>query len=336
MSIHDLSTQLAADVKGLDGLKRAVRDNTPEARRAVAQQFEALFIHSMLKSMREATARSELFDSEQTRFFESMHDEQLAQVMATRGGGIGLARVIERQLANQGIAPEDVEATAAGMAPQTQVPATSRSLLPGSGVSSSAEAETAALSLPTRAMLRRLMPANPSAQGAALAGTGAAWSGRLPQAAGDFVARMWPHAEAVSQRTGIPAHFMVAQAALETGWGQAEPRLTDGRPSHNLFGIKAGSRWSGAVVQVRTQEWQDGRWQQQVAPFRAYDSYTDAFQDYAQLLSGPRYQAARSARDAAGFAKALQQAGYATDPQYARKLQEVIGSVVMRQQLLLG
>ena len=336
MSIQDLSTQLAADVKGLNELKRAVRDNTPEARRAVAQQFEALFIHSMLKSMREATAHSELFDSEQTRFFQGMHDEQLAQVMATRGGGIGLARVIERQLANQGIAPEDVEAAAAAMAPQTQLPATSRSLLPGSGVNTAVEAETAALSLPTRTLLRRLAPAGQPTPGASLTGAAPAWSGRLPQAAGDFVARVWPHAEAVSQRTGIPAHFMVAQAALETGWGQSEPRLTDGRPSHNLFGIKAGSSWSGAVVQARTQEWQEGRWQQQVAPFRAYDSYTEAFQDYAQLLSSPRYQAARAARDAVGFAKALQQAGYATDPQYARKLQEVIGSVVMRQQLSLG
>lgn len=336
MSIQDLSSQLAVDVKGLADLKRAARDNTPEARRAVAQQFEALFIHSMLKSMREATPRSELFDSEQTRFFESMHDEQLAQVMASRGGGIGLARVIERQLANQGISPEDLDAAVAAMAPVTQVPAvTPASPLGNAMALPGGEAETAALSLPTRALLRRLTPAGYAANASA-APPAASWPSRLPGTAGDFVARVWPHAEAVSRRTGIPAHFMVAQAALETGWGQSEPRLTDGRPSHNLFGIKAGSSWSGAVVRVRTQEWQEGRWQQQVAPFRAYASYADAFHDYAELLSTPRYAAARSARDATGFAQALQQAGYATDPQYARKLQELIGSVAMRQQLALG
>ena len=127
---------------------------------------------------------------------------------------------------------------------------------------------------------------------------------------------------------------MVAQAALETGWGKSEPRGPNGRPSFNLFGIKAGRSWSGPVVEASTTEIVDGQPQRQVERFRAYASYAEAFNDYARLLTAnPRYAAVLGNQDAGGFARALQQAGYATDPMYAAKLERIIGGSVLRASL---
>ena len=138
--------------------------------------------------------------------------------------------------------------------------------------------------------------------------------------------RLLPHAQAASAGTGIPARFMLGQAALETGWGKAEIRGADGQNSHNLFGIKAGAGWKGQTVDIVTTEYVNGKPQKQVESFRAYDSYADAFRDYANLLRGnARYQnVIAQGQDAAGFAQGLQQAGYATDPKYAQKLMSVI------------
>jgi flagellar protein FlgJ len=126
----------------------------------------------------------------------------------------------------------------------------------------------------------------------------------------------------------VPATFIMGQAALESGWGKREIRNPDGSTSHNLFGIKAGRDWIGKVAEVTTTEYQNGVASKQVARFRAYDSYAEAFQDYAKLLSeNPRYADAMGQNDAVDFAQALQQAGYATDPCYADKLAGVIGSL---------
>lgn len=143
-----------------------------------------------------------------------------------------------------------------------------------------------------------------------------------------FTNQVWHYAEAASRTTGIPAHFHVAHAALESGWGRSEPRFADGRPSHNLFGIKAGSRWQGPVVEATTTEYVDGGAERRVERFRAYASYAEAFNDYAQLLAqAPRYAEVLGSRDAASFAQGLQRAGYATDPAYAAKLERTIASL---------
>jgi flagellar protein FlgJ len=145
------------------------------------------------------------------------------------------------------------------------------------------------------------------------------------------VAAIWPHAETASRRTGIPAAFLVAQAALETGWGRSEARLADGRPSHNLFGIKAGANWQGPVAEAATTEYVNGVAETRVERFRAYGSYAEAFQDYAGLLAGsPRYAAVLGATEAASFARGLQRAGYATDPAYGAKLERIINGQTLR------
>lgn len=127
---------------------------------------------------------------------------------------------------------------------------------------------------------------------------------------------------------------MVAQAALETGWGEKQLRHADGSPSHNLFNIKAGSSWDGRTVNVGTTEYANGRTYAEQSRFRAYGSYAESFADYARLLSNsPRYAAVLGQRDAGGFARGLQQAGYATDPMYADKLARIIGGSTLRNAL---
>ncbi|MEK7737620.1 MAG: flagellar assembly peptidoglycan hydrolase FlgJ, partial [Pseudomonadota bacterium] len=297
MTALELSNQFSLDVNGLTALKRQVRENSPEAIKAAAQQFEALFLQMVLKSMREATPRDDMFDSDQSRMYQSLLDQQLAQVLSAKGGGTGLAAMIEKQMASAGSDPQWFDALPGGL-PLNPPP--KAHLLPGTPLP---------LPLPQgggTAGLGRLggLPAAESA----------------PPASREFVNRVWAHAYEASLATGIPAHFMVAQAALETGWGKSEPRFADGRPSYNLFGIKAGKSWNGAVVEASTTEYVDGVAQKQVERFRAYASYAESFRDYANLLnSNPRYAGVVGSRDAAAFARNLQQAGYATDPMYAAK-----------------
>jgi flagellar protein FlgJ len=147
----------------------------------------------------------------------------------------------------------------------------------------------------------------------------------------EFVDRMRPHAEAAGRSTGIPAHLIMGQAALESGWGKREILNADGSSSHNLFGIKAGPDWKGKVAEVTTTEYHNGVATKQVERFRAYGSYAEGFRDYAALLGdNPRYAAALGMKDGRAFADAMQKAGYATDPRYADKLAGVIGSVRAR------
>jgi flagellar protein FlgJ len=172
---------------------------------------------------------------------------------------------------------------------------------------------------------------------------------RVPQAgAAGFVQQHSAAAQRAEADTGIPAPFMVSQAALETGWGRKEIRHADGSPSFNLFGIKAGGSWKGPVAEITTTEYIEGRAQKVTARFRAYGSYAESFADYARMMkSSPRYAAATQAvaaqsrtaqagdaSHAARFAQGLQQAGYATDPAYAEKLTRVINTTLRLQRTL--
>ena len=145
-------------------------------------------------------------------------------------------------------------------------------------------------------------------------------------------------ARAAEEQTGIPATFMVAQAAHESGWGKHEIRNADGSSAHNLFGIKAGAGWKGRVAQVTTTEVVDGQPRKMVAKFRAYASYDESFRDYAQMMKGsPRYaQVVAAGNSAQGFAQGLQRAGYATDPAYADKLARVINTTLRMQRAALN
>lgn len=151
----------------------------------------------------------------------------------------------------------------------------------------------------------------------------------LAQSKEDFVRMMWPHAQRAASALGVDPSALVAQAALETGWGRAVPTQGSGSSSFNLFGIKAGSSWEGATASVPTLEFEDGVAVRKVEKFRAYLSPAECFMDYARLIAdNPRYENARGAGDdVAAFASALQDGGYATDPNYAQKIVAVADEV---------
>jgi len=285
---------LSVDTRSIEDLKQRALKDPQGAVKDAARQFEALFLQMMLKSMRDAGgAHDGPLDSEQTRTYTSMLDQQLAQVMAKRGTGLAdvLARQMSKELGTASapaeIATEPVEEQPVAVVPAATMPAPTRP--------------------PTAEML----------------GTRAK----------DFVSRLWPHAAEAARETGIPPRFILAQAALESGWGKGEIRHANGSTAHNLFGVKAGRRWSGPVVETLTTEYVGGTAQKTNERFRAYGSYAEAFKDYARMLkSQPRYAAViEGGRDAQGFARGLQQAGYATDPAYADKLVRVINSNLLRQ-----
>ncbi|TFW09620.1 flagellar assembly peptidoglycan hydrolase FlgJ [Oxalobacteraceae bacterium OM1] len=285
VSPTNLTGSLAVDVKGVSDLRQAAKQNSPEALRETAKQFEALFMNMVMKSMRDATPHDGMFDSEQSRMYTSMLDQQLSQTMASRG--VGLADVLVRQLSNmaQHRAPTANAADAGGNAASPTAPT-------ASGIAQEPIRTSAAQPMHVR----------------------------------EFADKMAPHAEEASRATGIPAKFMLGQAALESGWGRREIVGADGTQSHNLFGIKAGPGWKGKVVEAATTEYVNGVPQTRVEKFRAYDSYADSFRDYANFLrSNPRYeQVLANAQDVTGFAQGLQRAGYATDPNYAAKLTRII------------
>jgi peptidoglycan hydrolase FlgJ len=162
---------------------------------------------------------------------------------------------------------------------------------------------------------------------------GAPSTQKVSQRQSDFVTRHTEAARAAEAQTGIPASFMVSQAAHETGWGKHEIKNADGSTAHNLFGIKAGANWKGKVAEVTTTEYVNGQPRKVTAKFRAYDSYAESFADYAKLMKdSPRFQQVlATAGTVQGFAQGLQKAGYATDPAYADKLTRVINTTLRLQ-----
>lgn len=301
------------DTQALARLKTDLRQDDPQALRAAARQFEAVFLQMAMKSMRAAAPQTGPFDSDQTRFYQELLDAQLAQALAAKGG-IGLAAVIERQLSRAAAPPSEGDESYPLAPPARSLPFGGPRAIP----------------LPDRNPPAPALPLEGSSWRPA-PGAGApnpVPPNAVPPNAQAFVTSIWPHAVAASRTTGIPAQFLVAHAALESGWGRAEPRFADGRPSYNLFGIKAGGNWQGATVEATTTEYVNGAPERRVERFRAYGSYAAAFHDYAQLLTqAPRYAAVLGSRAAADFAQGLQRAGYATDPDYAQKLQRVIASL---------
>ena len=141
----------------------------------------------------------------------------------------------------------------------------------------------------------------------------------------EFVATMLPMAKAAAARIGIDPKYLVAQAALETGWGKSVMRAEDGSSSHNLFGIKAGQSWQGGQARAITSEFRDGAMVKETAQFRSYSSYQDSFHDLVTLLqSHDRYkEVVKSADNPEQFVRELQKAGYATDPDYASKISQI-------------
>lgn len=320
ISVNQLN---AMDPNAFGDLKRLARTgNSGEALRAAARQFEAMFLQMALKAMRDATPPSTLFDSEQTQMFQSLHDQQMAMTMA-HGRGVGLADVIFRQLGGDRLAASmpDPEADGTRRFDLSGVPRRAAISAAGRGAPEGSAGRTEALAV-GKASEAMDVPAAAAAEPA---------RGSIQERVRGFVGRLRAHAAEAGRALGVPPHFMIAQAALETGWGRAEIRREDGSPSHNVFNLKAGRNWNGPVVELPVTEYANGRAYTEVARFRAYGSYAEAFRDYVALMrNSPRYEGVLGQKNAAAFAHSLQDAGYATDPLYADKLARVIDSPSLR------
>lgn len=317
------------DLQSLTALKREARAQDPAALRETARQFESVFTRMLLQSMRQASQGDALFDSQQSGFYRDMFDDQLS-IELSRGRGLGLAEMMVEQLlragAGTGAAAQDGATAASAASTASASPAASgfasaTAFAPGSA-STSATASAAAATPASTAM----STAEPAAARASGAVPAAGTSSAQREA---FVREMLPHAEAAARQLGVAPRTLIAHAALETGWGRSMPRGADGQPSYNLFGVKAGASWQGAAVAATTLEFEGGVAASRVERFRAYESPGASFGDYVGLLRGSaRYAAAiGTGDDAAAFARALQQGGYATDPDYARKLTSVVAGV---------
>lgn len=318
----DISSKLAVDSKSIDDLHAMAKQKPDEALQKVAQQFEALFMNMLLKSMREATPKDGLFESQQTQFFTQMYDQQLAQHISTKG--IGIADLMVKQLSrtNQNDPQTSISQTdailssihAAAMANKQGHPNDrAEQLWPVSHQHGYKAAPTEKI--------------NSSAEPFAQPVQSEPQLRKSPNPSVNFIDKLLPHAKITSETTGIPPHFMLAQAALESGWGKHEIRRADNSPSYNLFGIKAGANWKGDTVEKVTTEYVNGAPQKVIEKFRAYNSYAEGFNDYARLLSdNPRYAKVLNSTDATSFAHGLQRAGYATDPRYAEKLIRILKS----------
>ena len=328
LAATQLPDRLALDVQSAQAMRAGARAGDPEALRGAAKQFEALVVQMMLKNMRQTSFAPDgdvLGDSQSLKLYREMLDQQWAQKMVA-GRGLGFAEMMVKAMQSRGQALSPEEAAKLAQ--------------PGEGASAPTPAGQAGsqMSMPVRPIsAARARPA-PAGSGSALAtaalpnGAPAVLQGtELPEpssASGDprrqFLDRLRPHAERVEAETGVPARFILAHAALESGWGRHEIAKADGSASHNLFGIKAGRQWPGEVAQQETTEYQYGLPIRKVEPFRAYASYAEAFRDYADLLARRYRSAVQAGEDVGGFVQGLAAGGYATDPRYAGKLQGVI------------
>ena len=313
------------DFQGLSQLRNEAGGRSPEAAREAARQFEAQFVQMMLKSMRDANA---VLGEQRDTTYEEMFDQQIALEM-TKGKGLGLGDLLARQLAYADSAANGPAPSAALAMPSGRLPATGSATLPDISaglVPSVTVPDPSELA----ARLALSLPATTTDPGPPAATIGNRNDFR-PGTREDFVREVWPHAVRAGQKLGVDPRAIVAQAALETGWGSRLIRDDAGVSGNNLFGIKADPRWNGERVTVTTLEYEDGLPKPQRAQFRAYPDLASGFEDYVRFLQGnPRYSdALRSGANADAYAEGLQSAGYATDPRYAEKIRSIAASPIL-------
>jgi flagellar protein FlgJ len=289
------------DLSGFSALRHQAETDSNSALPAVAKQFESMFTEMLLKSMREANFGDPLFESQAGDEWQDMYDQQLS-LNLSHGKGLGIADMLVRQLGGHN-----------GQG--------------GENKTSAVDPGAAGLVDGWRQRLYQVADATRSAGRAAMA-----W---LPADAQAFVRELAPQASVVAKELGLSLRTVLAQAALETQWGKHMPAHSDGSSSFNLFGIKAGNSWGGSRVNVPTVEYEGGIAVRKQAQFRSYKSTTDSLADYADLIGkDPRYAQARGrGDDVMGYAKALIEGGYATDPDYAGKVAAIANSSMMRDAL---
>ena len=287
MADLDSLTGAAYDSRSLNELKRQASSDPQGKALQVAKQVEGMFVQMMLKSMRAALPQDGILSNDQTRLYTSLYDQQIAQEIGNRG--LGLAETIVKQM-QPAQAPDEKAGTVPMKLDNNFI------------VSSMAPVQL-------EQMVRKALPRLPVPPA------------DLPGDSSEFIAQLAQPAKIASEQSGIPHHLILAQAALESGWGQRQILTRDGKPSYNVFGIKASGNWQGETTDIMTTEYEHGEAKKVRASFRVYGSYLEAISDYVKLLTNnPRYAAVSNAQTAEQGAHALQAAGYATDPRYAQKL----------------
>lgn len=331
-------------------LQQPASATSPDRVRTAARELESQFARMMIKSMRDAGMGNAMFGGDTT--YRDMHDQKLADQL-TKGRGLGLAPVIERQL-NRSLNPEPATAGGTPLALPGRN-AQGGMALGAAPVAIGMAAPSSGMAMPARNPMlvhRGLMQDLPldepalrlsrTDSGTSLDVTAPVAAPPLPEPAARpvkldtsspeaFVKSIWPAAQETARELGVSARALVAQAALETGWGR---KLVGGSDSHNLFGIKATGGWQGGRVNSGTHEYYGGKRVDIRDDFRAYDSVQQSFDDYAKLMRSKRYAGALAAGDdPARFARALQKAGYATDPSYAAKITSIANGPTLRRAL---
>ena len=327
------------DVSGLQDINKLGKQDKNAALKEVAKQFESMFLKMMLSSMRDANAvfkEDSLFSSSESDFYEKMYDDQITLSMST-SQSTGLAEVIYRQmLSNYGQSDNKPElkqgdfrrhdSRLADTLKQVDEALSSlpESLASGNNATGNNAAENDAAE-------------NDAAENDASTVTASGKGGKGQQFAtpAAFVAALYPHAQQVGAQLNVDPKAIVAQAALETGWGKHMISDQQGNNSFNFFGIKADQRWQGERVNIVTHEYRAGVRVNERADFRSYASIEQGLADYASFLSsGSRYQQAIGKGLAADqYGHALQQAGYATDPAYGDKIHRVSAGETLNQAL---
>lgn len=283
----------AFDVQSLNQLKNNVGKQPQEGLRQVAQQLESVFVNMMLKSMRAALPQTDMLNSQQSKLYTSLYDQQIAQDLSRKG--LGFADKIVEQLGHQ-IAPEADN-------PKAMEKPLEQSFLPSKLMHS---VDHWSENMSNNAFLTRIKQ-------------------KLSNTSSDFIAKLLVPARIIGQNTGIPYMLILAQAALESGWGKREIRTENGQQSFNVFGIKAGKNWKGKSTNILTTEYIDGKEVKIKDSFRVYSSYMDAISDYSKLLTkNKRYRTVINAKSAEEAAIEIQKSGYATDPNYSKKLTQLI------------
>ncbi|QUN06842.1 flagellar assembly peptidoglycan hydrolase FlgJ [Shewanella yunxiaonensis] len=338
------------DLSGLDNLRIKAQKDQKSALKQVAQQFESIFVQMLMKSMRDANAAFESdspFNSQYTKFYEQMHDQQMS-VDLSQKGMLGLADLMVQQLDPQdsGITPASVMRSTNGeplLSAEAPAPKVSDKAAVASDTSMTFNVPTKQRVDAETSDASRVQTPNPAvSQQPKTAGTldydtlDSILSGKvLPDNTSaissqeDFVKVLYPYARDAAEKLGTTPEVILAQSALETGWGQKMVKTSDGQPSNNLFNIKADPRWSGASTNASTTEYEQGTPVRENAIFRVYDNLKESFNDYVSLISqNGRYSKARAAAaDPVQYVRGLAEAGYATDPQYASKVIKVMQSI---------
>lgn len=304
-------TGLVSDPASFGALAKSARTGNRSGLEAAARAFEALLTGQMLKQMRSASTGGGLFDSEQTKLYQDLHDQQLTSVLS-EGEGLGIRQALMRQLA-----PEQTAGTAGSAA---RDPADLRLPERNRWLKSLRRREVDAASADTAGTLAGAVSSTANAGKTASAASvpQGKWPPSSPE---EFLAYLKPYADQAAETLGMDTDVLLAQSALETGWGKHVPRRADGGSSFNLFGIKADRSWEGDKVAVGTLEYRNGVTQREQAKFRAYASPAESFVDYVAFLRrNPRYRSALASTNGEDFIRGLQKAGYATDPRYAAKI----------------